>query len=295
VISVVIPAYNEADSISATVARVRKALGALELDQPADIVVVDDGSNDATGDRAREAGARVLGNPHNVGYGWSLKRGIEFATHDTIVIMDADLTYPPESIASLLSEYRKGFDMVVGQRSGKHYRESIIKTPLRQVLRFLVEYAAGRHVPDVNSGLRIFDRKTAMSYFQHLCNTFSFTTSMTLAYMMNGKFVAYIPIPYDERVGRSKVRLFRDSLRTLQYIIEAVIYFNPLKAFLLLSFLLTLGAVASFLVGALVHLNAPYYIGIGSLLVAVLALCLGFLAVLLKQIMLQGANGGRSR
>jgi glycosyltransferase involved in cell wall biosynthesis len=290
VISVVIPAYDEADAIGATVAKVRAVLQSLDL-PGSEIVVVDDGSADGTGDKAREAGARVLINPHNLGYGWSLKRGIEAASHETIVIIDADSTYPPDAIGPLLQEYRRGFDMVVGQRSGAHYRESALKAPLRWILRFLVEYAAGRRVPDVNSGLRMFDRATAMTYFAHLCNTFSFTTSMTLAYMMNGKFVSYYPISYDERVGRSKVHLLRDSLRTLQYIMEAVIYFNPLKAFLLLFVLLTIGGIGCFLIAALTHLNAPYYLGIGSLMVAVLSLCLGFLAVLLKQIMLLGAKG----
>jgi hypothetical protein len=177
--------------------------------------------------------------------------------------------------------------MVVGQRSGQHYRESLFKAPMRWVLKFLVEYAAGRRIPDINSGLRVFDRKTAIAFFPHVCDTFSFTTSLTLAYMMNGKFVGYVPISYHRRAGRSKVMLLRDALRTLQYIVEAVIYFNPLKAFLLLASLTVAGSVVSFLLGAILSLKAPYYLGVGGLMLAILTLCLGFLAVLLKQIMLQ--------
>ena len=108
--------------------------------------------------------------------------------------------------------------------------------------------------------------------------------------MMNSKFVGYIPIAYHERAGRSKVRLLRDSLRTLQYIVEAVIYFNPLKAFLLLASLTVAGSLFSFLLGAILSIKAPYYLGVGGLMLALLTLCLGFIAVLLKQIMLQSSN-----
>lgn len=285
-ISVVIPAYNESGGIGATVTAVRKTLDDAGI-AGFEVLVVDDGSSDDTAAEATGAGAQVLSHPHNLGYGHALKHGILAARHDTIAITDADMTYPVDRIPELLAEYRKGFDMVVGQRTGAYYRESVVKAPLRRLLKFLVEYAAGRRIPDVNSGLRIFDRNTASLFFNHVCDTFSFTTSLTLAYMMNGKFVGYLPIPYHHRAGRSKVRLLRDSLRTLQYIVEAVIYFNPLKAFLLLAWLTVAGSLVSFLVGGLFGLNVPYYLGVGGLMLAVLTMCLGFLAVLLKQIMLQ--------
>jgi hypothetical protein len=106
---------------------------------------------------------------------------------------------------------------------------------LRQILTLLVEFTTGRKVPDVNSGLRVFHRSTVMTYFGQLCETFSFTTSLTIAYMMTGRFVKYVPIEYGVRGGRTKVRLLRDSLRTMQYIIQAIAYYNPIKLFLLLA------------------------------------------------------------
>lgn len=292
-ISVLIPAYNEIGAIHDTVTTIRSVLDDAGLSD-AEILVVDDGSADGTCEKAITAGARVVRNPHNLGYGYSLKRGISAAAFDTIVITDADLTYPADQIPQLLETYRQGFDMVVGARTGKHYRESALKAPLRYVLRLMVEFAAGRKIPDINSGLRIFDRRTVTGYFSHLCNTFSFTTSMTLAYMMNGKFVTYLPIDYNARVGETKVRLFRDSLRTLQYITEAVIFFNPLKAFMLLSAVAVVMSGVSFLAAAVTSLAAPYYLGISGLFLAALILAMGFLAVLLKQIMLNG-DGGKDR
>ena len=292
-ISVVIPALNEQDEIGKTVTRVREVLsgsgaGAYE------VVVVDDGSHDETRARAESAGARVLRHPHNVGYGRSLKDGIAAARYDTIIINDADGTYPCEAIPALLARYNEGFDMVVGARSGKHYRESLIKMPLRRVLRFIVEFTAGRSIPDINSGLRVFRRSTALGYFDHLCDTFSFTTSMTLAYMMTGKFVAYVPIDYSKRVGKSKVRLLRDSMKTLQYIVEAAIYYDPLKMFVLMASIVFASSVVSFILALVARLNVFFYVGVGGVISSVLIFSLGLLAVLLRQIMVKSSRLERS-
>lgn len=283
-ISVVIPAYDEENGIELTVRSLRDVFERADF-KNYEVVVVDDGSSDLTGARARDAGARIVVHPHNVGYGRSLKDGIAAARYDTIVITDADGTYPVERISDLLQQYVRGFDMVVGQRTGNHYRESAIKAPLRRILKFLVEYAAGRKVPDINSGLRAFSRKSVQPYFQHLCDTFSFTTSLTLAYMLTGKFVTYVPISYHERIGRTKVRLFRESLRTLQYIVQAIIYYNPLKIFLMMSALCLLFAAFALIIAMIFQITSAFILSVGSILVAMLVFALGLLADLLKQIM----------
>ena len=283
-ISVVIPALNERDAIVETVERVRSVLSAAALD-PFEIIVVDDGSKDGTGDLAREAGARVVRHPHNVGYGRSLKDGITVAQYDTIVITDADGSYPIEQIPALVERYRGGFDMVVGARTGDHYRESALKSPLRAVLKQIVEFTANRRVPDINSGLRVFSRATSMRFFRHTSDMFSLTTSLTLAYMMNAKFVTYMDIEYHERVGRSKVRLFRDSMRTLQYIVEAATYYNPLKIFFLFGLICLVLALAALIGGVILQLVSAFVLGVGAILLAILVFAMGLLAVLLKQIM----------
>lgn len=283
-ISIVIPALNEEVAIQSTVHSLKDVLekGALI---PYEIIVVDDGSSDATASLAEAAGARIVRHPHNIGYGRSLKDGILAANHDMIVIADADGTYPLSDIPRLIQEYRKGFDMVVGARTGRHYRESLIKAPLRMILKSIVEFASTRKIPDINSGLRVFSRSTIIPYFNHLCDTFSFTTSMTLAYMMNGRFVHYIPIDYYERDGQTKVRLFRDSLRTMQYIVEAATYYNPLKIFALFSFFCLCLAAVSLIFALVLQLASLFVLGVGAILLSLLMLGLGLLAVLLKQIM----------
>jgi glycosyltransferase involved in cell wall biosynthesis len=285
-ITIVIPAYNEAGGIRGTVESLRQTLSTTS-EADAEILVVDDGSHDETARLAAQAGATVIRHPHNVGYGQALKSGILAARNDTIAIIDADLTYPAEVIPSLVAELRTGFDMVVGARTGHHYEGSVFKGPLRQILKFLVEFSAGRDIPDANSGLRVFSRQTILGYLPHLCNTFSFTTSLTLAYMLTGRFVTYVPIPYHERVGRTKVRLFKDSLRTLQYIVQAILYYNPLKIFLLLT-LITMGlSVTGFVIAAMTGLNAPYFLGVGGLLMAIIVFALGLIADLLRQILVR--------
>ena len=284
VISVVIPALNEELAIGATVAEVSRVLEEANL-IPFEIVVVDDGSNDQTGKIAAAAGAKVVSHPHNVGYGRSLKNGIETAQYGTIAICDADGTYPASAIPELVRLHRGGFDMAVGQRQGPHYRQSIVKMPMRAVLRFLVEWTAGRRIPDINSGLRVFSREAVMQYFPHLCDTFSFTTSLTLAYMMTGRFVAYAKIDYFERAGRSKVRLFRDALRTLQYIVEAILYYNPLKIFLLFSLICLIAATLMMVVSIYFAIVTGFILAVGGAMVSVIIFGIGLLAVLLKQIM----------
>ena len=206
-ISIVIPAYNEEQAIAETVQACQRELP--KTDQPYEILVVDDGSADKTAEIAEAAGARVIRHLNNLGYGRSLKDGIRAATYDTIVITDADCTYPIDQIPSLVRNYREGFNMVVGAREGKNYSESIRKGALRFVLKHLVEFTAGRKIPDINSGLRIFSRREAVPYFSYLGDAFSFTTSITLAYMMNGLFINYIPINTRSEQGEQKFTFSR--------------------------------------------------------------------------------------
>ncbi len=284
-ISIVIPAFNEEHSIGKTIDELRRVLesqsGKLE------ILVVDDGSEDHTAVEATKHGATVARNPHNVGYGRSIKRGIREAKYDTICIIDADRTYPPDALPGMLENYEEGFDMVVGARTGHHYHGSAIKGPLRQVLKLLVEFAASRRVPDANSGLRVFSRDTITPHLDHLSDVFSFTTSLTLAYMMTGLFVKFVPIDYNARIGSTKVRLFSDSIRTLLFICRAIMYYNPLKIFLLFSLACTVGAVIGFVIALLSGLNAPYYLSIGAILMAILMFGVGLVAELLRQILIK--------
>jgi len=288
-ISVVIPALNEKDAIAETIRAVREVLTAAGI-TPFETIVVDDGSSDGTGAIARAEGARVIRHPHRAGYGRSLKDGIRAASFETIAITDADGSYAISDIPKLYRSQLEGFDMTVGARSGKHYRESLLKLPLRWVLRKLVEFTAARSVPDINSGLRLFNKSTIIPYFDHLCDTFSFTTSLTLAYIMTGRFVVYVSIGYGKRLGRTKVKLFRDAILTFQYILEAAIFFNPLRIFLLVGGLVFASGLLSLVAALVVRLNVLFFVGVGAIVSAILILSMGLLAVLLRQIAIKSMN-----
>jgi len=227
--SVVIPAVNEEAVVGAVVRQVRETME--RTGRPFEIIVVDDGSTDRTAEEARQAGATVLQHPQNAGYGAGLKTGISHAQYDHVVITDADGTYPIDRIPDLIAEADR-FDMVVGARQGKYYRESWRKALSRLILGAMCSFVTGTRIPDVNSGLRVFRTTLARQYFHIISQGYSFTTTITLAALSNGYFVKYIPIDYYQRVGHTRVKLVRDTLRTAQIVLQAIAYYNPIKLFL---------------------------------------------------------------
>jgi polyisoprenyl-phosphate glycosyltransferase len=275
--SVVLPAYNEEEGIASVINAIRAQNPACE------IIVVDDGSTDNTALVAEAAGTVVLRHPANAGYGRSVMDGILAASHDVIVISDADGSYPAESIPDLVHKIDEGFDMAVGARQGIRQYDSILKAPARLFFKFLVEFTTGSQIPDVNSGLRSFRKSQALPYFPDLCQGFSLTTSLTLIYKLTGKFIVYVPIEYRKRIGTSKIHVLRDSLRTLQYITESILTYNPLKLFLLLSMIPALLALTAFVSWLFAH--EPTYLIVASILVACAFLLfgIGMLAYLRKR------------
>ncbi len=286
-ISIILPCYNEENSIESNISKIQEELSKTKKDY--EIIVVDDGSTDNSKVKLKSLDINVVYHPHNMGYGAALKTGIKNAKYDTIVISDIDGSYPPKHIPELIKTFDEsnkesnGLDMVVGARKGKEYDGSIMKFLFRKLLKFLVEWTTGRDIVDINSGLRVFSKKTISTYIQQLCNTFSFTTSLTLAYMLNSKFVKYQSIEYDARMGNSHVRIFRDSLRTLQYIVEAIIYYNPLKLFLLFFIFFALTSII-FLVLSVYTNSILFMVIMGiSIVIAFISLFFGFLLDLIRQ------------
>jgi len=241
-VSIVIPAYNEEGGISSSIKDVIAAMDA--SDYSYELLIVNDGSTDRTAELAVEAGARVINLPENMGYGAALKAGIKRSKYETIVITDADGTYPAEVIPTLISELGD-YDMLVGARTGENVAAPLVRKPAKWVLRKLASYLAGRHIPDLNSGLRVI-RKDLVRRFVHLLPSgFSFTTTITLASLCSGSLVKYSSIDYHARIGKSKIKPSH-AFDFLLLIIRTIVYFNPLKVFLPLGGLFFLAGFSKF-------------------------------------------------
>jgi glycosyltransferase involved in cell wall biosynthesis len=236
-VSVIIPAYNEAGSIHQQIRAISQTLKASQIEF--EIIVVDDGSTDQTGEVViqqddRSQPLRLLQHFTNRGYGAALKTGILAAQYNTIVIIDADGTYPVDQIPTLLQKLETA-DMVVGARIGEDVHTPWLRRPAKWLLRSLATRIAEKPIPDLNSGLRAFRRECAMQYFSILSNQFSFTTTITLAYLADDYQIVYHPINYFQRTGKSKV-VPRHFIDFTIIILRISLMFNPLKIFLPLAF-----------------------------------------------------------
>jgi glycosyltransferase involved in cell wall biosynthesis len=235
-VSIVIPANDEEEAIAEVVTTLRAAAGWRE------VVVVDDGSTDATAARAQGAGARVIRHPYNKGNGAAVKTGIRSACGEFILILDADGQHRAADalrIAGRLGEY----DLVVGARSPRAQATSTRRAG-NALLNALAGYLTGRRIPDLTSGLR-GARSDCLREFVHLLpNGFSTPTTTTLAFIKAGYNVAFEPIDVQARVGRSKLRVARDGARFFLILLKLITIFSPLRIFVPLSALAcSVGAV----------------------------------------------------
>jgi glycosyltransferase involved in cell wall biosynthesis len=284
-VTIVVPAYNEELGIRGVVER----LCALELGVPVEVLVVEDGSTDGTAAVLRaleqEFGAlRALRHGRNRGYGAALKTGFAAAAHEVVIITDADGTYPEDRIPELLACIDDGADMAVGARRGADVHIPLVRRPAKAALRLLASFLAGVDIPDLNSGLRAFRRDLVLSYRPILPDGFSFTTTITLASLTNGHRVDYVTINYAHRDGQSKIKPIRDTLGFTALIVRTVMYFNPLKVFYPITFLLLVGLLLSLAYDLLVE--SPPNLGDKTVLLfvaTVQVLSVGLLADLIEK------------
>jgi glycosyltransferase involved in cell wall biosynthesis len=230
-LSLIIPAYNEERSIVSTIGNVREMFARAGIE--GEILVVDDGSTDATGRLAAETGAKVIFHGNNRGYGAALKTGIQNTSYEKVAITDADGTYPVQRIPDLLCAM-SDCEMVVGARTGETVKIPLIRKPAKWVLRKLANRITGTDIPDLNSGLRIFRRNLALRYMRLLPDGFSFTTTITVASLCDGINIKFIPIDYYSREGSSKIKPSHFP-SFLMLVLRLAVLFRPLRVFLPVS------------------------------------------------------------
>jgi len=232
-ISIIIPAYNEQDSIRYGLEKIVK----FGYHEKYEVIYINDGSTDRTSEIISEFPVKHYNHIVNKGYGAALKTGIRHASGEKIIILDSDGQHDPKYIEQLINMV-KDFDMVIGERSDDSFQVKNRRLG-KQLIRIVGEFLMEQKLPDFNSGFRGFDTKLIREMIHIMPNGFSFSTTSTLAFLKNTYTIGTFPIVVTERAGgKSTVNFVKDGSKTILLILRIIMLFNPLKVFIPLSVIL---------------------------------------------------------
>ena len=238
-LTILLPAYNEEQSIGRTIKKIR------QLYPDDEILEVDDGSTDNTMKVAMEAGANVWPHPHNIGNGAAIKTGLRCAKGEWVLMMDADGQHDPADIKRLL-EQKDDYDMVVGARS-KGTKASLHRNLANWFYNWLASYVTKFRVKDLTSGFRLVNKERARKFIYLLPNTFSYPSTITMAYLRSGLSIKYVPIQAKARKGKSKIKIFQDGIRFFLIITRVATLFSPFRIFLPVSLIFFFSGLSYYL------------------------------------------------
>jgi len=272
-ISIIIPVYNEEGAIGDDLDTIIQTMSGSDV--PWEIIVVDDGSTDASAEIVRQReGVRLIQHPYNRGTGAARTTGLKHARGDVIVMTDGDGTYPNQDIPRLLahlvpsgSEGMDECDMVIGARRMEAGSLRWLRSPTKLFIRLLASYLTGVRIPDLNSGLRVFKKSVTERFLDILPTTHSWVGTQTIAFLSEGYAVKFVPIDYYRRKGRkSSFRPIADTYNYLSLVVRTIMYFNPLKVFLPVALtLIVVGAVK--LVRDIIYYRGFYVPGVTLMLI----------------------------
>jgi glycosyltransferase involved in cell wall biosynthesis len=227
-LSIVIPARDEAEGLGTLLPQLRSRYA------DAEIIVVNDGSTDATETVCQEHGVTVLNNPYSMGNGAAIKRGVRAASGDIIVCMDGDGQHDAEDIPRLLEKLAEGYDMVVGARA-RRGQAGMHRALANGIYNRIASLMTGFRIEDLTSGFRAVRARKFKRFLYLLPNGFSYPTTITMAFFRSAYPIAYIPIEVRKRSGRSKIHIFRDGMRFFLIIMRIGALFSPMRLFLPIS------------------------------------------------------------
>jgi glycosyltransferase involved in cell wall biosynthesis len=272
-----VPAYNEVGAIAATVERVRAAFDNSSCG-PAEILVLDDASTDGTAERARAAGAAVVSHPVNLGQGAAIKTGITCARGTYIALIDGDGSYPAEDMPKLVQlAVDAGYEQVIGDRQGEAGSLAPLRAIVKRMLRAFAAFLSGQAVGDLNSGMRVVEREAALRYASLLPDGFSNSTTLTLATLSHRGRIAFVPIAYSRREGKSKFRPVGDTYNMALAIVRMVVYVDPLRVLLPPTALFIVLGLAKAIADAIRY---DYHITASAVLLVMTGVQIGVLALI---------------
>ncbi len=223
-VSIVIPAFNEGRTIGQVIGAAR------EQCPDAEVIVVDDASQDDTAQQAQAAGARVIRRPYNIGNGAGVKTGIRAATGDVVLILDGDGQHNPADIPRLLAQIG-AYDMVIGERD-RAGQQNALRWLGNSALNRLGSYLVGMEMRDLTSGFRAMRREVIGEFLHLLPNQFSWPTTSALAFAKAGYHVRFEPIAAHKRAaGQSTQKLLRNGVKFALIILRIATLFSPLRIF----------------------------------------------------------------
>jgi len=229
-VTVIIPVYNEEQTIEKVISGIRA------LNKDYELIVVDDGSTDQTPAILKNLNIKTISHQRNIGYGAAIKTGIKNAEEEIIVLFDGDGQHDPKDIERLVREINS-CDVVIGARArGSHI--DLFRRPTKWLLSIFSNFITEYKIPDINSGLRALRKKEILKMLHLLPNGFSFSTTSTIAALKVGLNVTFIPIKGYKRKGKSSVDPIKDGIKTIMLIIRLVTLFSPLRIFLPMSILI---------------------------------------------------------
>lgn len=248
-LTIVIPALDEEEAIASTLRRCLDARATIESEsnvKEVEIIVVNDGSSDRTEEIARSFDeVVVLGFDQNRGYGAAIQSGFAHARGDLLAFLDADGTCDPLQFAAMCRAIDDApADVVLGSRMGEGSEMPLVRTIGNTIFAWILGLLSRRRVRDTASGMRVL-RRSALDHLTPLPDGLHFTPAMSARILMEDRLrLVELPMPYAERVGRSKLSVLRDGLRFLSCIVQAAVAYRPARPLLLLAGATALAALA---------------------------------------------------
>lgn len=243
--SIVIPAKDEELGLAKTLPTLR------EHYPEAEIVVVNDGSQDGTLEVCEANDVTVVTHPYPKGNGAAIKSGARAASGDYVVFMDGDGQHDPRDIERLLYKLDEGYDLVVGARSGRDAQASIARWSANNLYNRFASWMVNRKIEDLTSGFRAVNRKKFLSFLYLLPNGFSYPTTSTMAFFRAGYSVGFVPITVSPRLGKSHINLLRDGVRFFLIIFKIGTLYSPLKIYFPMAVLVTSLGILNYVIANL--------------------------------------------